>query len=255
MSGELKLWEMVEKTDPAFTQKVDYGRHKFTAIDSYYQIKNATRMFGPYGGAWLLSDIEYELIPNVTMYHVTAIFNYPGGQFPISTAIKYADNSGNPDEDFAKKAETSLISKSLSRLGFNADVFMGMYEDNQYLKSVAEEFRKPLYTDEQQQAFIGFIETEDALGLYLMSRWIGQEVYIDLFNSFPKGQKSSGKAAARNLEKSGKTLFDACVEAIDKEEKLALLELYGEDRDGQFNALMKTQLNGEQRIKFDYLVS
>ena len=48
MSGNLKLWNEVEKTNPAHTKKVTFGR-SITAIDPYRQIQAATKQFGPAG--------------------------------------------------------------------------------------------------------------------------------------------------------------------------------------------------------------
>ena len=47
-NNNLKLWEMVETTDPEFTTKVNQ-RGGFTAIGAQYQIKNATEVFGSFG--------------------------------------------------------------------------------------------------------------------------------------------------------------------------------------------------------------
>ena len=56
--------------------------------------------------------------------------NTQNGEFPITSAIMYISDKGKADDDFAKKLETDMITKALSRLGFNADVFMGMFDDN-----------------------------------------------------------------------------------------------------------------------------
>ncbi len=44
------------------------------------------------------------------------------------------------DADFAKKIETDALTKALSKIGFNADVFMGRYDDVKYVNEMAEEF-------------------------------------------------------------------------------------------------------------------
>ena len=46
------------------------------------------------------------------------------------------------DADFAKKIETDALTKALSKLGFNADVFMGLYDDHKYVQMMDEEFNK-----------------------------------------------------------------------------------------------------------------
>lgn len=40
------------------------------------------------------------------------------------------------DDEAYKKIETNTVSKALAKLGFNADVFMGKFEDNNYVQEL-----------------------------------------------------------------------------------------------------------------------
>jgi hypothetical protein len=51
MADNMRIWEAVQKTDPAHTKKVEFGR-KFTSIDAFWQIQQATKLFGPVGEGW-----------------------------------------------------------------------------------------------------------------------------------------------------------------------------------------------------------
>ena len=66
------------------------------------------------------------------------VFNSKTGELPIHSSIKYGAN-GRYDDDFAKVA-TDALTKGLSKLGFNADVFMGLFDDNKYVNQVTEQF-------------------------------------------------------------------------------------------------------------------
>ena len=44
------------------------------------------------------------------------------------------------DDNFAKKLETDALTKAISKLGFNADIFMGKFDDTRYLAEVTKEF-------------------------------------------------------------------------------------------------------------------
>ena len=74
MSDNLKIWKSVEKTNPAHTKKVTFGR-AITAIDPYHQIKNATEKFGAVGIGWGWSIERVEYLPTnelgllVRMWH------------------------------------------------------------------------------------------------------------------------------------------------------------------------------------------
>ncbi len=153
----LKLWESVEKTNPAHTKKVSSGGHSFTAIDAYHQIKNATKLWGAYGGKWGFEKCHMEMIYSGedVMALFTGTFKYPDGSFPMSSSItvKYMTSSKyiKIDGEFAKKVETDAITKALSRLGFNADVFLGRFDDNRYINEMKKEFAEPTEESKKPQ--------------------------------------------------------------------------------------------------------
>lgn len=143
MDENLKLWNSVEKTDPSYTKKANVRGNNITAIAPQYQIKIATEMFGPYGGKWGFKELkfDYSLVPVSSVIVFEGLFFYPGGEFPISSSIgAFTDNAKKiADKDFAKKVETDALTKALSKLGFNADVFMGMFDDHKYVSDLKEE--------------------------------------------------------------------------------------------------------------------
>ncbi|MCK5600615.1 hypothetical protein KAR91_02030 [Candidatus Pacearchaeota archaeon] len=158
----LKLWESVEKTNPAHTKKVSSGGHSFTAIDAYHQIKNATKLWGAYGGKWGFEKCHMEMIHSGedVMALFAGTFKYPEGSFPISSSITVKYMTSNKyikiDGEFAKKVETDAITKALSRLGFNADVFLGRFDDNRYIQEMKKEFAE---SKEPQRNWIAEIKT------------------------------------------------------------------------------------------------
>jgi hypothetical protein len=139
MSDNLKLWNAVQETNPADTKAVSFGR-KFTAIDAYSQIKKATEQFGEYGATWGIKNIEHTFVPNSNMVLAVGEFHTPNGVSIVSSSIFYISDKGKADDDFAKKLETDMITKALSRLGFNADVFMGKFDDNKYVQGMTDKF-------------------------------------------------------------------------------------------------------------------
>ena len=139
--SNLKLWDSVCVTDPAMTKKANVGGNKITSIKPQYQIKMATEAFGPYGTTWGFSDIEYNYsLEHYGLVVFKATFFFPEGEFVISNSIKiWKDNAKTKlDDDFAKKCETDALTKALSKLGFNADIFMGYFDDMRYVEQAAE---------------------------------------------------------------------------------------------------------------------
>ena len=136
----MSLWDKVSKTNPAYTKKVNQ-RGGFTAIDAQYQVMEATEQFGAFGEGWGVTNERYTpLDGGVILYQATFFWcGEARNEFDISSSIIY-NNNGRIDADFAKKVATDALTKALSKLGFNADVFMGKFDDNKYIQEVTKEF-------------------------------------------------------------------------------------------------------------------
>jgi len=140
----MELWNKVCKTDPKYTKPAKIGGMKITAIAPQYQIMLATEQFGPYGVGFGFKSIEldYTLIDKFDLVIFKGVFFHPGGQFEIINSSKmFMDRKKEMvDADFAKKIETDALTKALSKIGFNADVFMGRFDDTKYVTEMKEEF-------------------------------------------------------------------------------------------------------------------
>ena len=91
-----------------------------------------------------------------------ARFYYPGGDFPIHSTIVML-KAGRFDEDWAKKILTDITTKALSKLGFSADVFLGMYDDNKYVNSLKGQEAPKLSEDRFQKALKAYESNPDAV--------------------------------------------------------------------------------------------
>ena len=138
----MQLWNSVCTTDPQYTQKVEYGKRKFTAVGAQSQIMEATKVFGPFGRGFGVSDEKFtEFGTECLALYQARLWYYLDGkrdvihQLPIHSSIKYSVN-GRVDDDFAKKVATDALTKGLSKLGFNADVFLGLFDDNKYVNQL-----------------------------------------------------------------------------------------------------------------------
>jgi hypothetical protein len=162
--NNLDLWNKVEKTNPKYTKKAKVGGNEITAISPQYQIMNATEQFGPYGETWGFRHIEFdysitntpitlqlvdwntkekeEVVSILGLVGFKAIFFFPNGEFEITNSIKiFTDNKHSKiDDNFAKKLETDALTKALSKLGFNADIFLGKFDDLRYVEEMKKEF-------------------------------------------------------------------------------------------------------------------
>ena len=143
----LELWDKVSKTDPKFTKKVNVtGKPAFTNIDTYYLIEKATEQFGSYGKGFGISSMEWSdmTIGDTVLLSVDAVFFYPDGSFPIRNSMKLSymtkQNYIKIDEDAPKKLMTNTIAKALSYIGFGVDIFLGKYEDANYVNEMMGTF-------------------------------------------------------------------------------------------------------------------
>lgn len=121
----MELWQRVCVTDPAHTKHINQ-RGGFTAIDAQYQIKTATAEWGPMGELWGVKDCRYGYDGGEVWLEAT--FYYPNGAIEMSTDIVH-----KPGNESRKKLRTDLLTKSLSQLGFNSDVFEGRFDSNRHL--------------------------------------------------------------------------------------------------------------------------
>lgn len=144
----LELWKKVEKTNPNYTKKAKVSGVNITAIAPQYQIMMVTEQFGIYGETWGFKDIDlsYDLVDKFNMVVFKGTFFFPNGEFEIINSCKlYMDrNNTMIDDNFAKKIETDSLTKAISKLGFNADIFLGKFDDVRYLQEVKKEFAQPV---------------------------------------------------------------------------------------------------------------
>ena len=185
----LELWNKVEKTNPKYTKKANVGGNNITSIAPQYQIKNVTEQFGVYGKTWGFKklDFDYSLATEFGLVVLDAVFFFPDGEFPIKNAQKlFMDNAKTKiDDNFAKKLETDTLTKAISKLGFNADIFLGLFDDVKYLADVTKEFaEKPAPIKLSDKAITDLIakgsqEVEKYLNLHKENKVLLSETQIE----------------------------------------------------------------------------
>lgn len=137
-SSNMKLWDEVSASDPQYLKNVSFGARSFTAIDPQYQVMSATKAFGPVGQGWgwdshteMITSVNGDIacLTYVTIWHGTRDQSF--GPFP--GCRKFFDSAkGRWAEDAPKMSVTDGLTKALSHLGFNADVFLGKHDGNKY---------------------------------------------------------------------------------------------------------------------------
>lgn len=155
----MKLWESVHKTDPDATKKANVNGQNITSINGVHMVKRATEIFGPIGIGWGAEviterydqgggviDKEGRHLGNEISHtvHIKLWYIKDGKRGEVEaygcTPFVYRSKWGTTtDMEAPKKSFTDAMKKALSGLGFSADVYMGMFDDLDYLQErVAE---------------------------------------------------------------------------------------------------------------------
>lgn len=190
--NNLKLWGLVEKTNTKHTKSAKKGQYQFTAIAPMSQFKKATEVFGIQGLDWGIkvgTEVFTETTIGTTVllnYDAVMFFKFEGrkGELPIHSTEKlaYMTNGGSGylkiDDEARKKVVTNAKTKGLSELGFNADVFMGQFENPEYLEErkaeveMEEAENKEKLSEERynevREMFNNYVKTIEALPTALL---------------------------------------------------------------------------------------
>jgi len=164
-NDNLKLWKNVETTEVKYTKQAKKGMHKFTSITPMSQFKQATEQFGIQGIGWgveIGSEVFTEQTvgtTNLLNYDAILFFKFDGdlGRIPIHATEKlsYQTQGANGylkiDDEVRKKVVTNAKTKGLSELGFNADIFMGQFDDPNYVDYIRFEQEINRADDKEQE--------------------------------------------------------------------------------------------------------
>lgn len=162
MTDNMRIWNAVEKTDPAHTKKVNQ-RGGFTAISAHYQVMRATEAFGPVGIGWGYETGTPFMLDTLVVVPITLWHGQRDNTFgPLYGSAELRDSKGRLDQDAPKKATTDGLTKALSQLGFNADVFLGKFDDNKYVAQITQEFSGPVITEDQRNILMTMFEQSGA---------------------------------------------------------------------------------------------
>lgn len=159
MQETMRLWDQVEKTDPSATKQATVSGQKITSISGQHMIKRATEMFGPVGIGWGWRVVEERFdkggevrkddgtVIGHEVGHTVRIalwFEQDGKRGEVEqygcTPFTYKSKWGiTTDTEAPKKSLTDAIKKALAMLGFSADIFLGMFDDANYVAMREEE--------------------------------------------------------------------------------------------------------------------
>lgn len=143
------LWDTLGKTDPAHTKKFSRsGGFKGTATKPIWVYRRLTEEFGPVGIGWGHNKPEYQIVAGAdgeTLVYCTVecwhsnrenTFHGVGGDKVI---VKDKNGLRSNDEAF-KAAFTDAVMNAFKSVGVAADVHMGLFDDDKYVRQMEHEF-------------------------------------------------------------------------------------------------------------------
>lgn len=234
----LELWNRVCETDPNFTKEARKGAYKFTCIAPMYQFKKATEVFGPQGIGWGVEPdseafAESKYADTVILsYDAILFYKFDGqiGRISIHATEKvcYITDAGKGylkiDDEVRKKVVTNAKTKGLSELGFSADVFMGMFDDPNYVDyrrteayiDNAEDQEKALR--ELREDLLKWLKNE--IGVYAQINTVQamQSVYATHKKRLEAKCKLAREHPAKYVKRLDKAYFDREAQLKNKEQ-------------------------------------
>lgn len=148
MSENLALWEWHADIDPKFTKPITGKQYKGTSPNPQYVIRCLTEMFGPVGQGFGWEVVCEEFTPlGDEILHWCRIRFWHGNRencfesYGQTKALMKTKDGLKSDEDAPKKSLTDAIVKSASHIGVAANIFLGRWDNQKYIQSVADSFK------------------------------------------------------------------------------------------------------------------
>lgn len=160
----MQIWNEVETTDHKYTKKAKVSGQEITSLNGTAMIMKATSIFGPagIGFGWKVLEERFDKgieifagegdkrysLGHTSNHTVRILFWYmldgQRGEIESYGCTNYIYKSSygmSCDGEAPKKSTTDAIKKALSALGFSADVFLGLFEDRDYVEQIKDEQR------------------------------------------------------------------------------------------------------------------
>lgn len=147
MTENLSIWDRFADIDPAFTKKITGKAYQGTSPNPQYVIRCLTEIFGPVGKGfgWEVLHEGFEPLGDEILHWCRIRFWHTERSnffesYGQTKALMKTRNGLMSDEDAPKKSLTDAIIKASSHIGIAANIFLGRWDDQKYVQSVADSF-------------------------------------------------------------------------------------------------------------------
>lgn len=150
MSDNLRIWNALSKTDPKHTKAISRpGGFKGTATKPIWLNKRLTEHFGPAGTGWGMGQPEFQTVnagEEILVFCTVSLWYREGEAIGTVYGVggdkvlsKRASGAFTNDEAF-KASYTDALSNAMKQIGVSADIHMGQFEDQKYVREMTAEF-------------------------------------------------------------------------------------------------------------------
>ena len=152
MSDNLRIWNALGKTDPKHTKGFKRaGGFSGTAVKPIWQTLRLTEQFGPAGTGWGMDEPQFQTVnagEEILVFCTVGLWYREGettarvygvGGDKVMGKNKYGPFTN--DEAF-KASYTDALSNAMKQIGVAADIHMGLFDDEKYVREAAREFEQ-----------------------------------------------------------------------------------------------------------------
>lgn len=154
MSENMRIWDALSKTDPKHTKQFKRaGGFQGTATKPIWLNKRLTEHFGPCGTGWGMEKPEFEFVTagnEILVFCTVALWYRETGAAEGMQSFVYGvggdkvlgTNKYGPftNDEAAKASYTDALSNAMKQIGVAADIHMGQFDDEKYVREMTREF-------------------------------------------------------------------------------------------------------------------
>lgn len=149
-ADNLRIWNTLGKTDPKHTKGFKRsGGFAGTAVKPIWQTMRLTEYFGPAGSGWGMDEPTFQTVTageEILVFCTVGLWYREGetmarvygvGGDKVMGKNKYGPFTN--DEAF-KASYTDALSNAMKQIGVAADIHMGLFDDEKYVREAKREF-------------------------------------------------------------------------------------------------------------------
>ena len=163
-NANMRIWNVLSKTDPRHVKPFKRaGGFSGTAMKPIWVIKQMTELFGPAGSGWGMGKPEFQTVnagDEILVFCTVSLWykedankSDEGTVYGVGGDKVLGKNKYGPftnDEAF-KASYTDALSNAMKQIGVGADIHMGLFDDEKYVRETTREFAAEANADIEQR--------------------------------------------------------------------------------------------------------